>query len=246
MACGREDWAAHEAVILPSGRRGTADRVGAMVEIMVTRLDPDVPLPAYAHPGDAGADLTTTVDVTLGPGERAMVPTGIGDRAARGLRRAGAPALGAGRAARPVDRQRARDRRRGLPRRGQGDAGQPRPPRAGRPCAAATGSPSWSSSRSSGPRFVEVERCPTPSAARAGTVPPAVSRPPTRSRGRTAHDACPGNERGDAVRFGRRSPTSPRPPRRWAPRVPPTPARRARTRRRPATCGPTGPGTPPS
>ena len=47
------------------------------LEIAVTRLDPDVPLPAYAHPGDAGADLTTTVDVTLDPGERAMVPTGI-------------------------------------------------------------------------------------------------------------------------------------------------------------------------
>ncbi|NIZ92117.1 dUTP diphosphatase [Kineococcus rubinsiae] len=34
-------------------------------------------LPAYAHPGDAGADLTTRVDVTLGPGERATVPTGV-------------------------------------------------------------------------------------------------------------------------------------------------------------------------
>lgn len=41
------------------------------------RLDPDLPLPAYAHPGDAGADLVTTVDVTLAPGERAMVPTGV-------------------------------------------------------------------------------------------------------------------------------------------------------------------------
>ena len=49
-----------------------------MVEILVTRLDDGVPLPSYAHPGDAGADLTTTVDVRLGPGERAMVPTGIG------------------------------------------------------------------------------------------------------------------------------------------------------------------------
>jgi len=48
-----------------------------MVEIMITRLDPDVPLPSYAHPGDAGADLTTTVDVRLDPGERALVPTGI-------------------------------------------------------------------------------------------------------------------------------------------------------------------------
>jgi dUTP diphosphatase len=47
------------------------------LEIQVQRLDPDLPLPAYAHPGDAGADLLTTVDVTLAPGERAMVPTGI-------------------------------------------------------------------------------------------------------------------------------------------------------------------------
>ena len=43
----------------------------------VARLDPDLPLPSYAHPGDAGADLVTTVDVTLAPGERALVPTGI-------------------------------------------------------------------------------------------------------------------------------------------------------------------------
>ncbi len=47
------------------------------LEVAVLRLDPDLPLPAYAHPGDAGADLVTTVDVTLGPGERAMVPTGV-------------------------------------------------------------------------------------------------------------------------------------------------------------------------
>jgi dUTP pyrophosphatase len=47
------------------------------LEIHVQRLDPDLPLPAYAHPGDAGADLLTTVDVTLAPGERALVPTGI-------------------------------------------------------------------------------------------------------------------------------------------------------------------------
>lgn len=47
------------------------------LEILVQRLDPDLPLPAYAHDGDAGADLVTTVDVVLGPGERAVVPTGI-------------------------------------------------------------------------------------------------------------------------------------------------------------------------
>jgi dUTP pyrophosphatase len=48
-----------------------------MVEVLVRRVDPAAALPTYAHPGDAGADLTTTVDVTLDPGERALVPTGI-------------------------------------------------------------------------------------------------------------------------------------------------------------------------
>ncbi len=47
------------------------------VPVLVRRLDPQVPLPSYAHPGDAGADLVTTVDVELAPGERAVVPTGI-------------------------------------------------------------------------------------------------------------------------------------------------------------------------
>ena len=41
------------------------------------RLDPDVPLPAYALPGDAGADVVTTVDAELAPGERAVLPTGL-------------------------------------------------------------------------------------------------------------------------------------------------------------------------
>lgn len=48
-----------------------------MTDVLVTRTDPSVPLPQYAHPGDAGADLVTTIDITLAPGERAMVPTGI-------------------------------------------------------------------------------------------------------------------------------------------------------------------------
>jgi dUTP pyrophosphatase len=47
------------------------------LEIQVLRLDTDLPVPAYAHPGDAGADLVTAVDVSLAPGERALVPTGI-------------------------------------------------------------------------------------------------------------------------------------------------------------------------
>ena len=48
-----------------------------MLDVAVRRLDPDVPLPAYARPGDAGCDLVTTVDAELGPGERAVLPTGI-------------------------------------------------------------------------------------------------------------------------------------------------------------------------
>ncbi|WP_131746447.1 dUTP diphosphatase [Frankia sp. Cppng1_Ct_nod] len=47
------------------------------VGVLVCRLDPDLPLPSYAHPGDAGADLVAAQDVTLAPGERAMVGTGI-------------------------------------------------------------------------------------------------------------------------------------------------------------------------
>ena len=46
-------------------------------DVLIKRLDPGVPLPSYAHPGDAGADLATAEDVELGPGERALVRTGI-------------------------------------------------------------------------------------------------------------------------------------------------------------------------
>lgn len=48
-----------------------------MVEVLISRLDEKLAAPAYAHAGDAGADLMTTVDVTLSPGERKLVPTGI-------------------------------------------------------------------------------------------------------------------------------------------------------------------------
>jgi dUTP pyrophosphatase len=47
------------------------------VDVLITRLDPDVPLPAYAQPADAGADLVSAEDVDLAPGERAVVGTGI-------------------------------------------------------------------------------------------------------------------------------------------------------------------------
>jgi dUTP pyrophosphatase len=49
---------------------------GSTVDVLIRLLD-DVPVPSYAHPGDAGADLVAAVDVTLAPGERALVPTGI-------------------------------------------------------------------------------------------------------------------------------------------------------------------------
>jgi dUTP pyrophosphatase len=45
--------------------------------VKVRRLHPDAPLPSYALEGDAGADLCTMVDVRLGPGERALLPTGL-------------------------------------------------------------------------------------------------------------------------------------------------------------------------
>ncbi|HEX6470414.1 MAG TPA: dUTP diphosphatase [Streptosporangiaceae bacterium] len=47
------------------------------VDVLIHRLDPELPLPAYAHPGDAGADLVAAQDVVLPPGERAVVPTGV-------------------------------------------------------------------------------------------------------------------------------------------------------------------------
>ncbi|MDR0989787.1 MAG: dUTP diphosphatase [Propionibacteriaceae bacterium] len=45
--------------------------------VAVRRLDPLIPLPSYAHPGDAGADLVTTEAVRLAPGERRVVGTGL-------------------------------------------------------------------------------------------------------------------------------------------------------------------------
>ncbi|NGO45582.1 dUTP diphosphatase [Streptomyces sp. YC419] len=47
------------------------------VDVLIKRVDPDVPLPEYAHPGDAGADLRTTESHELAPGERAVLPTGV-------------------------------------------------------------------------------------------------------------------------------------------------------------------------
>ena len=50
---------------------------GSGPDVLIKRLDAGVPLPSYAFPGDAGADLTAAEDVELAPGERALVATGL-------------------------------------------------------------------------------------------------------------------------------------------------------------------------
>src|SRR5690625_1382734 len=50
---------------------------GDEVPVLIQQLDPDLPLPTYAHPGDAGLDLFARTEVHLAPGTRATVPTGI-------------------------------------------------------------------------------------------------------------------------------------------------------------------------
>lgn len=47
------------------------------VPVLLKRLDETLPVPSRAHAGDAGVDLHAREQVTLGPGERALVPTGI-------------------------------------------------------------------------------------------------------------------------------------------------------------------------
>jgi dUTP pyrophosphatase len=47
------------------------------VQVLVRRLDPGLPLPSQAHPGDAGCDLYAAADVELAPGQRVVVGTGV-------------------------------------------------------------------------------------------------------------------------------------------------------------------------
>ena len=47
------------------------------VNVHIKLLDPELPAPAYAKPGDAGADLRSRIDFDLEPGDRALVPTGV-------------------------------------------------------------------------------------------------------------------------------------------------------------------------
>lgn len=49
-----------------------------MLSVPVVQLDPDLPLPSYAHPGDAGLDLRARIDTVVpAGGGRVLVPTGI-------------------------------------------------------------------------------------------------------------------------------------------------------------------------
>lgn len=61
----------------PSAAASTVDGVRPTVDVLVTRLDADLPVPTYARPGDAGADLHAVRDLVLEPGERALVGTGV-------------------------------------------------------------------------------------------------------------------------------------------------------------------------
>jgi dUTP pyrophosphatase len=56
---------------------GAIDVRAGAADVLIKRLDPGLPLPGRAHPGDAGADVYATADLELGPGERAVVGTGI-------------------------------------------------------------------------------------------------------------------------------------------------------------------------
>ncbi len=61
----------------PAAPQHEPSTAAGAVDVLLTRLDPGLPVPAYARPGDAGADLHCTTDVVLPPGERAVVGTGV-------------------------------------------------------------------------------------------------------------------------------------------------------------------------
>src|ERR1700722_5042405 len=61
---------------MTTGDAGARAAVGQL-DVLITRLDPAVPVPGYARHGDAGADLCAAEDIDLAPGQRALVRTGI-------------------------------------------------------------------------------------------------------------------------------------------------------------------------
>src|SRR5664279_1630333 len=63
--------------VTPGSTDPNAHDAGAALRVLVQRLDRDVPMPVYALPADAGADIVAAEDLTLAPGERATLPTGL-------------------------------------------------------------------------------------------------------------------------------------------------------------------------
>ncbi len=59
------------------GRIGPIGPLRPVVQVLWTRLDPDLPAPQREHPGDAGWDLRSRLDVDLEPGQRAVIGTGV-------------------------------------------------------------------------------------------------------------------------------------------------------------------------
>ncbi len=56
----------------PAGGTGAA-----RLQVQLKMLDAGIEAPGYAHPGDAGADLRTRLDLVIAPGERVLAPTGV-------------------------------------------------------------------------------------------------------------------------------------------------------------------------
>lgn len=79
VACGgRGSWLfGHGLRLVKPRQRVVSDHVSGLPPVALVRLDPDIAIPQRAHPGDAGVDLCSTVDVTIEPGERLLVGTGI-------------------------------------------------------------------------------------------------------------------------------------------------------------------------
>lgn len=69
-------WATMDATT-NSPRDLDSEPQSALGPIPLKRLDPELPLPKRAHVGDAGADLYAAETVTLAPGQRALVGTGV-------------------------------------------------------------------------------------------------------------------------------------------------------------------------
>ena len=116
-----------------------------MLDLPVVRLDPELPLPAYARPGDAGADLVAREGVVLAAGGgRALVPTGVAVAIPEGYAGLVLPRSGLAAAPRRHRPERPRAGRRRLPRRAERLLVNTDPPPTTR-CTGATGSPSWSS-----------------------------------------------------------------------------------------------------